>query len=101
MVGIEFQAGCTIFLLHDAPDAGTGRDAGVVRGIDPSDQGTYNVIETRVGLLVSHAIEVNFPSGSWRATVTTSDCPHWMRLAPEGGPVLDLAAIPSSHPPLD
>ncbi len=59
------------------------------------------MIETRVGLRVSHAIDLNFPSGSFRATVTTSDCPHWMRLAPEGAPAIDLAAIPSTHPPLD
>lgn len=80
VVGIEFQAGCTLFLLHDAPDGG------VARGIDPSEQGTYNVLTTTAGGAVTREIELFFPSWTWRVTATTSDCPHSMRLVgPDGG----------------
>jgi hypothetical protein len=96
VVGIEFQAGCTLFLLHDAPDGG-----GVVRGIEPSDQGTYNVLETTLNGSVTRTVEMLFPTSTWTVAVTTSDCPHRMRLAGVDGGEGDFVGIPSARPPLD
>jgi len=94
VIGIEFQAGCTLFLLHDAPDGGS------VRGVTPDDQGTFNVIETSAGLSVTRAVEMYFPTWTARSRVTTSDCPHRMRLDVTDGGVTEFAAIPSKAPPL-
>lgn len=88
VVGLEFQNGCTIFLLHDAPDGG------VARGVLPQDQGNFNVIETTQGGSVTREIKLYFPTWTWRAAVTTSDCPQRMRF--EGSPgerSADFAAI--------
>ena len=93
VVGIEFQAGCTIFLLHDAPDGG------VVRGIQPSDQGTYNVLETIQGSSITRRVELFFPGVAWTVAATTSDCPHRMALAALDGGGGDFVGIPSGLPP--
>lgn len=91
VVGLEFQNGCTLFLLHDAPDGG------VARGVLPEDQGTFNVIETTLGgSVTARAIELYFPTWSWRVSVTTSDCRHRMRLVGSHGGATDFAAITST-----
>jgi hypothetical protein len=94
VIGIEFQAGCVLFLLHDAPDGG------VVRGGDPSDEGTYNVLETTLNGSVTRSIEMFFPNWTWTVAATTSDCPHRMRLAGTDGGTSEFVGIPSSAPPL-
>ncbi len=95
VIGIEFQAGCTLFLLHDAPDGG------VVRGVDPSDQGTYNVLETTLNGAVTRSIELFFPGYTWRVNVKTSDCPHRMVLTGADGGAAQFVGIPSAAPPLN
>jgi hypothetical protein len=90
VVGVEFQAGCTLFLLHAAPDAG------VARGVMPDEQGTFNVVTTTTsGGVTSLALDLFFPAWSWRVEVTTSDCPHWMRWRREGTET-DFVGIPSA-----
>jgi hypothetical protein len=94
-VGLEFQAGCTLFALYDAGDAG------VVRGVEPDDQGTYDVVETSSGASVTRSLALHFPSGTWTVTTTTSKCPHHLRLAREGAPELDFAGITSKPSPAE
>ncbi len=100
IVGIEFQNGCTLFLLRAAPGGGT------VRGVDPDDQGTFNIVETTTGTTVSRSLELFFPSFTWAVDVTTSDCPHHLELrslAPTGpldAGTVELEAIASTTPPL-
>jgi hypothetical protein len=101
VVGVEFQNGCTLFLLHASPDGGT------VRGVDPSDQGTFNIVEATTGTRVARSLELFFPSLTWSVDVTTSDCPHHMELRPRGGDAgapdggaVELTAISSTTPPL-
>jgi hypothetical protein len=95
VIGIELQAGCTLFLLHDAPDGG------VVRGITPSDQGTYNVVETTFEGATTRVLQLYFPDFTWRVTVTTSDCPHRMRfVGPDGGEI-DFVAITAAAGPIE
>jgi hypothetical protein len=93
VVGLEFQPGCTIFLLHDAPDGG------VARGVLPSEQGNFNVIETTVGGSVTRELELIFPTWTWRVAVTTSDCPQRMRFEGSPGSSADFAAIASAPGP--
>jgi hypothetical protein len=90
VVGIEFQAGCTLFLLHDAPDAG------VARGVQPDEQGTFNVVTTTSGGVTSRALDLFFPAWTWRVEVTTSDCPHWMRWRRPSGAETIFVGIPSA-----
>lgn len=95
VVGIEFQPGCTLFLLHDTPDGGT------VRGTMPADQGQFNVIEPWSGTSVARPIELYFPHSTynnWRVSVTTSDCPHRMRFEGADGGAIDFTGIPSAGP---
>lgn len=91
VVGIEFQNGCTLFLLHDAPDGG------VARGVLPEDQGTFNVLETNAGGAVTRALDLYFPTWTWRVSVSTSDCPHRMRLTGAKG-AADFTGIQSASP---
>jgi hypothetical protein len=84
VVGIELQAGCTVFLLHDA-------DGGVSRSIDPAEQGTFDVIESRIGTLHGYVIDIHVPSGNLRAHVTVSDCPNRLLLTPDGAVPLDFS----------
>ncbi len=93
VVGLEFQPGCTIFLLHDAPDGG------VARGVLPEDQGNFNVIETTLDGVVTREIELFFPKWTWRVAVSTSDCPQRMRLEGPPGSVAAFAAISSAPGP--
>ncbi|MEP7122365.1 MAG: hypothetical protein ABJE95_15695 [Byssovorax sp.] len=93
VVGLEFQPGCTIFLLHDAPDGG------VARGVLPDDQGNFNVIETTSNGSVTREIELYFPTWTWRASVTSSDCPHRMTFEGSPGKSADFAAISSAPGP--
>ncbi len=94
VIGIEFQAGCTLFLLHDVPDAG------VARGVEPDDQGTFNVITTTSGETTTRSLQLFFPTWSWHVGVTTSDCPHRMRWSAAGGGEVDFVGIPSTSPPI-
>jgi hypothetical protein len=93
VVGIEFQDGCTLFLLYDAAAGG------VTRGIAPTDQGTYNVVETTYEGSLTRTVELYFPTWTWRVAVTTSDCPHSMQLAGEDGGVTTFVAVTSTAPP--
>jgi hypothetical protein len=96
-VGLEFQAGCTLFVLYDA---GSEPDAGVVRGVGPDDQGTYDVVETTAGASVTWSLALHFPGGTWAATVTESDCPHHLLLArgPAEGGDLAFAGMAGASP---
>jgi hypothetical protein len=94
VIGVEFQAGCTVFLLHEAPDGG-----GVVRGVMPSDQGTFNVIQTTLGSSVTRRVEIYFPAQTWSVAVTTSDCPHKMKLVDLAGGETELAGISTMNAP--
>jgi hypothetical protein len=91
-VGLEFQAGCTLFVLYDAGD-------GVVIGGEPDDQGTYDVVETSAGGSVPLSLALHFPTGTWTATAATSDCPYQLQLAIEGASELDFASITTSYSP--
>ena len=93
VVGLEFQPGCTIFLLHDAPDGG------VARSVLPSEQGNFNVIETNAGGSVTRAMELHFPTWTWHVAVTTSDCPQRMRFDGAPGSSADFAAIANAPGP--
>jgi hypothetical protein len=91
IVGIDFQPGCTLFLLHDPPDGG------VARGVLPDEQGTFNVVTTTSGGVTSRALDLFFPAWTWRVEVTTSDCPHrmhWQRQ--RAGTETDFVGIPSA-----
>jgi hypothetical protein len=92
IVGIEFQNGCTLFLLHDVPDAG------VARGADPDDQGTFNVITTTSGATTTRSLQLFFPTWTWQVGVTTSDCPHRMVWSTQRGGEVSFVGIPSSSP---
>lgn len=94
VVGFEVQSGCTLFLLHDAPDGD------VVRGIEVDDQGTFDVVETRDGDAVTRLLEFHFPKGTWRAAATTSDCPHHLHLDRGDAGPLDFVGIPTTSPPI-
>jgi hypothetical protein len=94
VVGIEMQAGCTLFLLHDAPDGG------VSRSVLPEEQGTFNVVSTTLGGATTRALDLFFPGWTWRVEVTTSDCPHRMSWTRDGGAGPAFAGIPSPSPPL-
>ena len=90
-VGLEFQAGCTLFVLYD------GGDAGILRG---NEQGTYDVVETPSGAAVTRSLALHFvETGTWSVTPTMSDCPYRLRLVPEGGPELDFAGITDTPNP--
>jgi hypothetical protein len=94
VVGIEFQVGCTLFLLHDAPDSG------VARAVLPDEQGTFNVVTTTSGGVTSRALDLFFPTWTWRVQVTTSDCPHRMRWSHEGADAeTDFVSITSGSSP--
>jgi hypothetical protein len=92
---VQFQAGCTVFLLHEA--AG---DAGVVEGVTPGDQGTFNVLETTEGAKVTRALEPFFPSWTWTVSVVTSDCPHGMTFTEADGGKAVFSAFTTKTPPL-
>jgi hypothetical protein len=95
VVGIEFQAGCTLFLLNDVPDGG------LARSVSPGEQGTFNVVTTTAaGGGVTRAVDLFFPTWTWRVDVSTSDCPHRMRWSRPGGGETDFVGVTSTSPPL-
>ena len=94
VVGIEFQNGCTLFLLHDVPDAG------IARGVDPDDQGQFNVLTTTWGETTTRSLELFFPTWSWHVGVTTSDCPHRMTWSVEDRGGVSFVGIPSQTSPI-
>jgi hypothetical protein len=94
-VGIQFQAGCTVFLLYEAPG-----NTGIVEGVMPDDQGTFNVLETTDGTSVRRSIELFFPSWTWIVDVATSDCAHGMTFTGADGGTTRFSGFASSSPPL-
>jgi hypothetical protein len=93
VVGLEFQPGCTIFLLHDAPDGG------VARGVLPEDQGNFNVVETKLGDAVTRTLALYFPTFTWEVAATTSDCPHRLLLTGAHGSTVGFAAVSGAPGP--
>ena len=94
VMGIDFQPGCTVFLLHDAPDGGA-----FVRGITPDDQGSFDVLETDQAVLAGRLLRLNLPTWSRIVQITTSRCPHILRFELDGGNAVDFAAVPTPYPP--
>lgn len=93
VVGLELQPGCTIFLLHEAPDGG------VARGVLPEDQGNFNVVETTFGDAATRSLVLYFPTFTWAVSAVTSDCPHRLRFTSGDGGVTDFAAVSSAPGP--
>ena len=96
VIGMEVQAGCTLFLLHRASNGD------VVRGVDSSDQGTFDIVETRLGdAVIDRSIHLHLPSFDGVVKVVTSDCPHSMVITKLDGSLIRFAAIPSKSPPIN